>query len=300
MKRKLLLLLSMFAIVAIAFTSCQKDQLIDQKDEVAALSTPSTPVSDGDVTPFIIEEDGPGGNVTCDMLDGNFALSTGKFNYDAETGEWEDDDEVIYENFPYEGITVEYDPETKTLSFTANVPGYCVGAVIVKGGPSANIYFYPEGISSDSGLGAPGNADLSNLTFCLIECEDEECYEFYDETAWAGIAGPGSAWWFIIDTTLDGPYQIYAGQKLVEGAFVNIESGMLTIDFGDYLTLQDVSEPIKIQGYNTIPNRRPAAGGFTTYKGDFPADGVNVAGFRYVAVHLDAKVKVLVDCPEGE
>lgn len=297
MKRKLLLLFSMFAIVAIAFTSCQKDQLIEQKDDITLMTTPSTPISVGDVTPFIVDNPGSGGNVTCDMLDGDFPLTTGKFNYIKETNEWEDDDKVIFENFPYAGITVNYDPETKTLSFTANVPGYCVGAVIVKGGPSANIYLYPEGTTSDSGLGAPGKADLSNLTFCLIPCE-EECWGWKEETAWAGVVGPGSAWWFIIDTTEDGPYDIYAGQKLVDGATVTISEGILTIDLGDNLKLQEVSQAVKIQGFNEIPKRRPNAGQFTIYKGDFPEEGVNVSGFRYVAVHLDAQAYVIVECPE--
>jgi hypothetical protein len=284
----------MLAIVAIAFTSCQKDQLIEQKDEVAALSTPSTPISDGLVTPIIVDNPGPGGNVTCDMLDGNFPLSTGKFNYIKETDEWEDDDEVIFENFPYEGITVEYDPETKTLSFTANVPGYCVGAVIVKGGPSANIYLYPEGTSSDSGLGAPDNADLSNLTFCLIECEEEECWE--GETAWGGnTVGGGAGWWYYYDTNGPVRQDFYAGQNLVEGAYVEVIDGVMTIVLGENMRLDpEATDPVKVQGYNTIPNRRPAAGVFTTYKGyelSFPVDP-----FTFYAIHLDVEVKV--ECPE--
>lgn len=290
MKRKLLLLLSMFAIVAIAFTSCQKDNLVvDQKDAVVA-STPS----EAGIVPVTVAT-GPGGNVECDNE--TYDETSGRINYE---------DGVFDGDFPAGFSVTVIDGKYVTWSYTPT-DGMCLDGVtvIVKGGPAANVYTYEAGINGDSGLASPVNASndpagLSNLTFCynLVPCE--ECWDWVEETAWAGFAGPGSAWWYIIDTTLDGPYQIYAGQKLVEGATVTIEAGILTIDLGDNLMLQEVTQAVKIQGYNTIPNRRPAAGGFTTYKGDFPADGVNVAGFRYVAVHLDAKVKVLVDCPEGE
>lgn len=56
---------------------------------------------------------------------------------------------------------------------------YKVGAVIVKGGAASNIYTYPGGATQDIGLTAPDNASetpagLSNLTFCFVECEEEQ------------------------------------------------------------------------------------------------------------------------------
>ena len=56
---------------------------------------------------------------------------------------------------------------------------YKIGAVIVKGSTASNIYTYPGGAIQDIGLVAPDNASgtpagLSNLTFCFIECEEEE------------------------------------------------------------------------------------------------------------------------------
>lgn len=283
----------MFALVAIAFTSCQKDNLVvDKKDAVA-----TTTASEAGIVPVTVAT-GNGGNVECD--NDTYDETSGRINY--ADGAFDGD-------FPA-GFSVTTDGTSVTWSYTP-VDGKCLDGVtvIVKGGNAANVYTYEAGINGDSGLVSPDNASggpagLSNLTFCfnLVDCEEEECFEYHEETAWAGIAGNGPSWWFYIDTTEEGPYQIYAGQELVEGAFVNIVDGMLTIDFGDYLTLQEVSEPIKIQGYNTtIPTRRPNAGRFTTFKGEeLPEGGIDVSGYAYVAVHLDVLVKVLVDCPEGE
>lgn len=297
MKRKLFVLFSMFAIVAIAFTSCQKDNLVvDQKDAIA------TSVSEAGITPVLYTE-GNGGNVECSELDVDYEFSSGRINYD-------EDEDIFDADFPA-GFTITTDGTSVTWSYTP-VDGMCLAgvSVIVKGGPAANVYTYEAGINGDSGLVSPDNesggpAGLSNLTFCynLVECEEEECYEYHEETAWAGIAGDGAAWWFYIEINENGgSYPIYAGQELVEDAYVIIDAdGILTIDLGDNLMLQDVNEAVKIQGYNTIPTRRPNAGRFTTYKGDLPVNGdVDVSDFIYVAIHLDALVKVLVDCPEGE
>jgi len=283
----------MFAIVAIAFTSCQKDNLvIDQKDEVAVTST-----SAAGVVP-VLHTGGSGGNVACGDLEIEYEFSSDRINY--EGGEFDAD-------FPA-GFTVTTDGTSVTWSYTP-VDGMCLDGVtvIVKGGNAANVYTYEAGINGDSGLVSPDNASngpagLSNLTFCynLVECEEEECYEYHEETAWAGIAGDGAAWWFyIVIDEEGGEYPIYAGQELVIGAYVIIDAdGILTIELGDNLMLQEVNEAVKIQGYSTIPTRRPNAGRFTTYKGDLPVYGdVDVSDYNYVAIHLDALVKVLVDCP---
>lgn len=109
------------------------------------------------------------------------------------------------------------------------------------------------------------------------------------ETAWGGdFAGDGSAWWFYYDVNGPVVQNIYAGQKLVEGASVSVSGGIVTITLGENLKLQDVKEAVKVQGYNVIPGSRPAAGQFT-YKG---TDLVVDAGeFPYYGIHLDVLVK---------
>lgn len=121
--------------------------------------------------------------------------------------------------------------------------------------------------------------------------EDDECYS--PETGWAGsTAGSGNAWWYYFDTSGPATQAIYAGQKLTDGT-INYNAGVLTINLGSMI-LQNVSEPVKIQAYSSIPVKRPAAGLFTTYKGNQLQ--VNVGSANYFAIHLD--VAVPTECPE--
>ena len=50
-----------------------------------------------------------------------------------------------------------------SIDFTSTDP---VRAVIVKGGPNANVYDYPSGATSDTGLTPPGSYGVSHLSFC--------------------------------------------------------------------------------------------------------------------------------------
>src|SRR5262245_48385307 len=124
---------------------------------VMAQETPSIPISAGGVTPILYEAgpDFPGGNVTCDQV-GNYAFTSGRINY--ENGAFDGE-------FP-PGLTVMHDG-----TYVAWASTFGIGAVIVKGGPNANVYVYEPPRTSDSGLASPptpsGNpAGLSNITFC--------------------------------------------------------------------------------------------------------------------------------------
>ena len=137
----------------------------------------SMPVSDNGVTPYIIEGENPGGNRTCDEVEAAWDLEDDyffcgeKIDYDEDDGSWDG-------KFP-EGLDVTVNAEEKELSFsmedciTIDGKSYKVGAVIVKGGRGANVYFYEEGTLSDAGLGAPGGKfQVSNVTFCFVGCEE--------------------------------------------------------------------------------------------------------------------------------
>ena len=203
----------------------------------------------------------------------------------------------------------------KTFDWSSEWP---VCKVIVKAGTGAFIYSYPVGTKSDAGLVAPEGKDISHVTFCFSNPE-EEC-EWVGHTAFGGnLAGAGSAWWFYYDSSIEGPQAIYAGQMLVEGASVNIdENGLLTIVLGENLRLQAAipvektnkkgvtywdpnNEQVKVQGYSVLPMSRPAAGGFTLYKGrDLEIDltkGGTLNVMPYYVIHLDVELKV---CPEPE
>jgi hypothetical protein len=133
------------------------------------------------------------------------------------------------------------------------------------------------------------------LKSCKIDDDDDdECFEYTEETAWGGnLEGEGKSWWFYFDTQA-GPstQKIFAGQKETD-ATVTWDGTNLVINLGSN-RLQDDSEAVKIQGYNNIPASRPAAGLFTTYKGR----NLTIAGdgSRYYAIHLDFEVGVKVEC----
>ncbi|KUK26861.1 MAG: hypothetical protein XD60_0945 [Acetothermia bacterium 64_32] len=60
-----------------------------------------------------------------------------------------------------------YKPKGEMLSFSwsSNIP---VSAVIVKGGPWANVYYYCPPATGDSWLHAPGWKGINHITFCYI------------------------------------------------------------------------------------------------------------------------------------
>lgn len=129
-----------------------------------------------------------------------------------------------------------------------------------------------------------------NIMYVVQCCGGEGETECNEETAWGGnTAGEGnSAWWFYYDNTVGGAQTIWAGQHYNVGS-VEVVDNTLYITLTGGWELQDVSEPVKIQGYNTndLPTSRPAAGQFTTYKGiDLT---VAVPDYDNYAIHLDVQ-----------
>ncbi len=155
------------------------------------------------------------------------------------------------------------------------------------GGPLSTNFVKSEGnfIFVATGLGG-----LKILTF--FQDDDDDC-NWTAETAFAGSdAGGGDAWWYYYNNTSStgSTHPIYAGQQLVEGAFAEYSNGVLTITLGDNMMLRNVSDPVKIQGYNEgeLPSERPAAGLFATYKGNELV--IELPYFPYYVIHLDVWV----------
>jgi hypothetical protein len=271
-------LLSALLIIAAA---CSKEEIS---------GTDSQKISTTGVTPTLVQGANNGGNVTCEEA----ASASGLTGYAYTTGK---QDYPFNSNSFNNGVSVTTDGTNVSWSITPP-NGYCVSnvAVIVKGGPNANVYYYNDGQSSDSGLASPVNASgnpagLSNLTICynLIECSNE-C-DWQEETAFGGgIAGAGNAWWFALDASTSGTYPIYAGQEAVPGASVvyDATTDQITIVLGNEMQLQNVNEPVKVEGYDQLPSSRPAAGLFELYKGSNLT--VQGNGSAYYVVHLDVEV----------
>ena len=188
MKKITLLLVSVF--LAVAFFSCTNEmredepipKSIKQKGKKMVITSEtqkkeSSPVSHKNVVPYIISGENNGGNRTCLEVahawdkDDDYFFCGEKIDYKEEEG-WKG-------VFP-DGLKVTVFEESKTLSFSMEEcikmgdKYYQVGAVIVKGGNAANVYFYQDGTLSDKKLGAPDEKMISNLTFCFIECEKEK------------------------------------------------------------------------------------------------------------------------------
>lgn len=260
------------------FTSCNKD------DE-NYFNRPS----DSGVQPVLLVSTN-GGNITCQEAAENIGLS----GYQYSTGRIDYTNGSFSNNFGIFQVTT----DGTNVDWSVTPPaGFCVEniAIIVKGGKGANVYYYNNGETSDSGLTSPVNASgspagLSNLTICynLVPCNN--C-DWQEETAFGGsIPGSGNAWWFAINASVSGTYPIYAGQNIVSGASMIYDANidLITINLGSNLQLQNVSEPVKAEGYTILPNSRPAAGLFTLYKGtNLIIQGNNS---NYYVVHLDVEV----------
>jgi len=240
---------------------------------------------------------GPGGNVECAEV-GDYEFTSGRINYN---------DGSFDASFPVEFTIIVTDG--KFVSWSFNGGGvWCLDgiSVIVKGSNAANVYTYPADVTSDSGLASPVNASggpagLSNLTLCynLRRCEEEVCYQ--DETAWTqGTKYVSKGNWATYTAKNAGTVTLYAGQTLPAGSATLTVNPDLTVTIAITLnagwSLQDVNEPVKIQGYGIAPTGNPSPGLFTTYKGEDLSVTVPGPAFNFYGIHLD--VRKVVDCPE--
>ena len=186
---------------------------------VALAATPSSPTSAGGVAPYIVDNPGPGGNVTCAAL--GYESSSARVNY--SSGSFD-------APFPA-GITVNVTGGTY-VSWTST---FDIGAVIVKGSAAANIYEYSPASLGDSGLASPltpsgSPAGLSNLTFCWEgERDPEKGRIIVDKVTLP--AGSQQAFEFTPDW--DDPFSLTDEQQ-------PYDSGLL--EPGDYSVTEDVPE----------------------------------------------------------
>ena len=151
-----------FLLIAATIVSCDK-KIIEERLDPEPSAGNVTPVYNPDYV-----------NMSCEDLTGGpyVAEGSGRVNYNSETDEFDNNGA-----WPY-GLVVTV-TEGKYVEFhfpKGAQTQYCVGAVIVKGGDGANVYYYDPGVRSDAGLVSPVNAsgnpaDLSTLTFCFVECE---------------------------------------------------------------------------------------------------------------------------------
>lgn len=288
MKNILKILLLLFVVGAF-FNACQKDVVIDNKDEILLMEEAITLEQ-----PLVFKfDDGPGGNTDCEILS-NYLIAEVGFEdfvgFDESSPKFDDGYQYSGKTGP---ITWWTDDEGVDLYWESDVPVKL--AILMKGGPATNAWVYTECTTSGGPIHSPGLRNgnipaLSNLQFCYTLCED---YPFCDgETAFGGDnEGGGAAWWYYYDNIVGGFQKIYAGQKEVPGASVIYDEGKIIIELGEYMRLIPGDETVKIKGYDDLPNSRPAAGRFTgegTYKGT--SLEVTIGEYNYYVIHLDVEV----------
>ena len=281
MKKSILLIF----VALLAFTwSCQKEAVenFSQNDEIVLKSDPVGELV-VDVTP------GPGGNVECDQIAEQFDIdivdSSDRIGYDNNaTDPWytgDGDDRIYYPDYPFPGLTVTVTDGTY-VSWSYNPEPYqdedgwwinLVGAVIVKGGPNANVYLYNteedgDWVYSDSGLSAPLNQNnnipygLSNLTFCFIRIpySPPTCYEWQTETAWAAngeepgelrYTNRGNWATYLTFEGVEKTVSLFAGQTTFVGEVkltpvvvdeIDMVTINITLDYGWELAIEDYDE----------------------------------------------------------
>lgn len=304
--KKLNYLLAMLVMGAV-YASCSKEDISQNMVTIDNLSTTSI-ASTGSCTP----------NVS--------TLWAGK-TIDAGTVTVTNDDEFIYLTYQLSGewllkevhlYVLNYAPTSRlapglapfnsgilpsgTTFYTFSVPNTYECDQMLYLQAHAAIYKvdqFGNVIESQTGFGGditwPKKASWYGNIAYTICCEDNEepCYQY--ETAFGGnTEGPGKgAWWFYYDG--DGVETIWAGQ-IIEVGTVELVGEMLTITLTNDWELANSSEAVKIQGYNELPNERPAAGLFTTYKGTDLV--VSLPQFEYYVIHLDVRIKE--DCQTTE
>ena len=158
MKKLIYFLAAIFMVAALG--SCEQDEgeITLKKGDAAASATPE-PSDIMKVTPVIIPGANKGGNRTCAEVAAAFSLPSDYFLCGEKVDYYGGG---FAGNFP-DGVLVDV-THGKYVDFELEGPimigdkYYVVGAVIVKGGNAANVYFYPGGTMGDSGLTAPVNA----------------------------------------------------------------------------------------------------------------------------------------------
>ena len=218
------------------------------------------------------------------------------------------------------------DPEfINTITITDNngiyfdwMSAYPLRAVVVKGGPDANVFTYAgpfdpsSGVVADTDLYAPLNANngnpfaVSHASFCWNQTDidgDERCFQ--DETGWAVGLPYGRNWAMYVCTTdiragggngvgLDAGYATLVSDGVGEVEItINLENTFIF-----YYDLNDDEEDdnLKVQDYASAPGPRDARPGRFDWKTFIPvgstAGSIVVPLNNFYGIHLDLAYEV--------
>jgi hypothetical protein len=286
--------------------------------------TASERVSDGGITPYIIDGTSSGGNRTCGEVGsayfGNasyYQCFSGRINT-PDIGPNAFVDVSLNQNCDQiPAITV---TDGKFVAFTAEPDG--LGALIVKGSNDANTYVYEPQSTSDSGLTSPVNAsgnpaDLSNLTVCWNPQGEPPPACLENETAWAdGDRYVRRGNWATYTSYADcaNGVPLFAGKNMDAGTVQcsapdQSDVVTITVDLNEGWQFSVLPEPdqdgvfddnIKVQDYDEQPpDENPSPGLFlwkTVAPGDAGSWEIEVPLNNYYGIHVDVAKEV--PCPE--
>lgn len=229
-----------------------------------------------------------------------------------------------FDNLPtaFEGMFTVTETDGTYFSWTTDMQ---ICAIIVKGGPDANIYYLDdqcEGFDFHAPIN-PNNGNpygLSHVTLCFFAaaCGNQPEYCVQEETAWVNNTEENNrytnrgSWARYIAPVWEGDgsgyfeYEILAGQNYVAGeAILDSDGDIVTVTLNLYdgwVFYYDAGDPegddnVKAQGYDGAPHGNPKIGKFDTkHRVDAGATSFTfeMDVFDYYGIHLD--VGMPVDC----
>jgi len=100
--------------------------------------------------------------------------------------------------------------------------------------------------------------------------------------------GEGDSWWSYYDAAGSAAQTIWAAPDIDLGS-VTVQAGTIAVSLKTGWIPESIAEPVKIQGYqcDALPKSEPAAGQFTTYKGNSLEPTVDA--YPCYVIHLDVK-----------
>jgi hypothetical protein len=232
----------------------------------------------------------------------------GDYDFAYKVDDWnvDDKDKPIFDGngaWTHAGQTITIS-NSNGYTFDWAVNPYPLGAVIVKAGTGALVYYY-EGVSSDTGLYAPSGKAISHATFCWDKTD--RCYE--EETAWAeGERYVKKGNWAMyveyeagktVDLIADFTNYVHAGTVTfsapVDGKVT------ITVNLTDgAIFYYDLNDPLydnnfKVMDYAKAPTKTPAPGLFT-WKTNIETGSITgsivVPVNNFYGVHLDIALPV--------
>ena len=120
-----------------------------------------------------------------------------------------------------------------------------------------------------------------------------------ETAAWGGcLDGAGDRWWHYLQVdeikdSLSGKLTPVASTETIwADHYIDVGtvtydpcSGTIKLNLKKGWQLQDIPEPVKIQGFDVLPDNTPRVGSFTTYKGKETT--MEVGQYSYYAIHLE-------------